>query len=183
MKKLFLIFLALLVFLGGIYIYGQKQSPLEVDLILVFGASVVDSEPSETLLLRSRAAGDYLEDHPRAKALLLGGRKSGEDISEARAMATYLISLGIDKNRLILEEQSTSTWTNLKNAKLILEETLGLQPVMVCSSDYHMLRINFLAARLDMETYPLPVSTPIKLFIVSYFREVAALIKSFLFDR
>ncbi|NLY37666.1 MAG: YdcF family protein, partial [Tissierellia bacterium] len=105
------------------------------------------------------------------------------DMSEARAMANYLISLGIDKKRFILEEQSTSTWSNLKNAKLILEESLGLQPVMVCSSDYHMLRINVLATRLDLETYPLPVATPTRLFIVGYFREVAALIKSFLFDR
>lgn len=183
MKKTLLVFLAFFIIIGGLYIYGQKESGVRADLILVFGAPLTNSQPSKTLRLRCERAADYLNNNSRARALLLGGINSREEISEAQAMANYLVSMGIDESRLILEENSTSTWTNLKNAKSIMESSLGLQPVMVCSSDYHMLRIKCLAGRLALQTHPLPVVTPWRLFITSYFREVAALIKSFLIDR
>lgn len=185
MKKALLLILAVfLILTGGLHFYGQKEAVVKADLILVFGAPVKASgELSNTLKRRCDCAAAYLKDNPKAQAILLGGAVGKEKVTEARAMADYLIKIGINKSRLILEEKSQSTWTNLQNAKIIMENTVGLQPVMVCSSDYHMLRINLLAKRLDLDTHPLPATTPLKNYINNYPREIGALFKSFLFDR
>lgn len=184
MKRLLILFLILGVLLGGLYSFGQRQSQDTADLIFVFGAPAKEGQPSKTLENRCARAADYLMEHPSSRAILLGGRQKKTDaFSEAQIMAKDLMLRGIEEDRLILEEISTSTWTNLLQAKAIMERRFGLQPVMVCSSDYHMLRIAFLAKRLDLKVYPLPAPTPGNAMIFSYFREVLALVKSFLIDR
>ena len=46
--------------------------------------------------------------------MLSGGKGDGENISEAEAMYRYLTGHGIDGDRLIREEESTSTKENLE---------------------------------------------------------------------
>ena len=55
-----------------------------------------------------------MEENPETKAVLSGGKGDGESITEAQAMCNYLVEHGIDRERLILEEKSTSTTENLK---------------------------------------------------------------------
>lgn len=52
------------------------------------------------------------------------------------------IELGIPENRLILEKNATSTYTNAIYAKSEMEK-LQLDSAIVVSSDYHMKRIEF----------------------------------------
>ena len=66
------------------------------------------------LLERARRALLYLEENPGTKAVLSGGKGDGENISEAEAMYRYLTGHGIDGDRLIREEESTSTKENLE---------------------------------------------------------------------
>ncbi len=84
-----------------------------LDYIIVLGAHVDGIRMTLALLERTRRALLYLKENPRTKAVLSGGRGDGENISEAEAMYRYLTGHGIDGNRLILEEESTSTKENL----------------------------------------------------------------------
>ncbi len=84
-----------------------------LDYIIVLGAHVDGTRMTLALLERTRRALLYLKENPRTKAVLSGGRGDGENISEAEAMYRYLTGHGINGNRLILEEESTSTKENL----------------------------------------------------------------------
>lgn len=180
------VFLILVLLMGGlfglIYSEGRKSTDKTPETVLVFGAMVKDTELSETLRLRCDTALSYLLAHPKAKAILLGGKGKGESISEASAMSDYFLQAGIKEDRLYLEEKSSSTWTNLQQAKKILVEEKLSTPVLTCSSDYHQFRIKMLAKRLALEVYPLAAPTPKKAVVFSYSREIFALMKSFLMD-
>lgn len=58
-------------------------------------------------------------------------------ITEAKAMAKYLINKGIEKERLVLEENSLSTVENAKYSVSIIKE-LEADLVIVCTSLYHL---------------------------------------------
>lgn len=85
-----------------------------LDYIIVLGAHVDGTRMTLALLERARRALLYLEENPGTKAVLSGGKGDGENISEAEAMYCYLTGHGIDGDRLIREEESTSTKENLE---------------------------------------------------------------------
>lgn len=64
----------------------------------------------------------------------LANPKAG--ITEAKAMYDYLITKGMNKEKLILEDKSLSTVENAKFS-VPLAETLGAEMIIVCSSPYH----------------------------------------------
>ncbi len=69
--------------------------------------------------------------------ILSGGMPNKEaGISEAEGMFQYLIKKGIEKERLIKEEQSNSTVENAKFSIPLLKE-LKTDLVIITSSDYH----------------------------------------------
>ena len=57
-------------------------------------------------------------------------------ISEAKGMYDYLVSKGFNKDKLILEEDSTSTKENAVFS-IPIAEKLGAEIIIVCSSLYH----------------------------------------------
>ena len=85
-----------------------------LEYIIVLGAHVEGTRLTKALLERTRRALQYMEENPETKAVLSGGKGDGESITEAQAMCNYLVEHGIDRERLILEEKSTSTTENLK---------------------------------------------------------------------
>lgn len=64
----------------------------------------------------------------------LANPKAG--ITEAKAMYDYLITKGMNKEKLILEDKSLSTVENAKFS-VPLAEKLGAEMIIVCSSPYH----------------------------------------------
>ena len=85
-----------------------------LEYIIVLGAHVEGTRLTLALLERTRRALQYLQENPETKAVLSGGKGTGEAITEAQAMYHYLTEHGIKGERLILEERSTSTAENLK---------------------------------------------------------------------
>ena len=65
-------------------------------------------------------------------------------ISEADAMYDYLVNKGIEKERLIKEDQSHSTYENALYSLPIVKK-LGAELVIVCTSDYHLARSEYSA--------------------------------------
>lgn len=104
----FLVIEAMIV--GGMFQNGQKN----LDYIIVLGAQVRGTVPSKALANRIGKAEEYLKANPRTKAVLSGGQGPGEDISEAQVMYDYLTRSGIEAERLIKEDRSTSTQENLE---------------------------------------------------------------------
>lgn len=72
----------------------QKPEP-GLDYIVVLGAQVKGSSPSQSLLYRILESAEYLKENPETKAILSGGKGTGEAISEACCMRQELEKMGI----------------------------------------------------------------------------------------
>ena len=125
--------------------------------IIVLGAGLYGEVPSRILTERLEAAYSYMLDNPESIAVLCGGQGPDEWISEAEAMRRFLIARGISDDRLILEERSTNTNENIKNAAQLLEST---KTAAIVSNNFHLYRAKKLAARYGIEASGISASMP-----------------------
>ncbi len=124
----------------------------ERSYLIVLGAAVHGDRPSLSLYHRLASALDYLEQYPDSKAVLSGGQGKGENISEALCMHDWLVSNGIEEDRLILEDRSTSTMENLSFSWDILKaEGCAPDDIAILSSNYHLYRSKMMARSIGLE--------------------------------
>lgn len=139
--------LSALIFRAGRLNPPPKDST-EPATVLIMGCLVKEHGPSLTLQYRMDAALDYLRENPAAVAVASGGQGAKEPVSEAQAIADYLIANGIEPERIYQEDLSTDTQQNVAfSAELIRRE--GLPERLVIATDaYHQLRAR-IYARLE----------------------------------
>ena len=146
------------------------------DYMVVLGAGVHGDQPSLSLRNRIDAACDYLTTHPDVTAVLSGGQGEGENLSEAQCMFDHLSAMGIDEDRLWMEDRATSTWENLQFSLNLIEEATGQRPekLGVLSSEYHLFRASLFADACGVDFLGIPAkTTKISLRINYFMREVA----------
>ena len=161
----------------AIIIKASFGSPKEqVEYMVVLGAKVRTTGPSASLWDRIYAAADYLQKHPDTVAVVSGGRGNDEPITEAECMYHELVNLGIDPDRIWIEDAATSTWENLNFTLNLIEEKTGQRPekLGVLSSEYHLFRASLFAKACDVEFVGIPAKTSRLSQAVNHFmREVA----------
>ncbi|NCB30838.1 MAG: YdcF family protein [Clostridia bacterium] len=127
------------------------------DVLIVLGCSVRNGRPSLTLRYRLDAALAYLDQSPHTTVIVSGGQGPQESVSEARAMADYLTAHGLDASRIILEDQSTSTYENFKFCKTILQERFpGDASVAFVTTGFHVYRSGRVAAMHGIRAEGIP---------------------------
>lgn len=144
--------------------------------VIVLGARVRGTTPSLSLESRIDAAYDYLTTHPKTIGILSGGQGPDEDISEAQCMFERLTAKGIASERLWLEDQSTSTWENLRFSMALIAQNTDTQPkkIGLLSSEFHLYRAGLFAKACGVEAVGIPAKTPMPTMRLNYFlREVA----------
>lgn len=160
-----------------IILRGSKGDPEgDFQYVVVLGAKVNGTEPSLALRDRLNAAGEYLQSHPDVVAVLSGGQGPDEGMTEASCMFRELVEMGIDPERLWLEEKSTSTWENLNFSLDIIEEKTGQRPdrIGLLSSEYHLYRAGLFAKECGVAASGVPAHTSWFTLRLNYFlREVA----------
>lgn len=159
---------------------GPANAEGKGDYVIVLGAGVKGTEPSEILRDRIDMAYRYLTEHPEAICIATGGLGSDEQISEARCIYNHLTAMGIDSERIWLEEKATSTIENFRYSIALIEEKTGAVPerVTVLSNEFHLFRASVMASDcgLTADFVAAPTSKP--LIRVSYtIREIFALWK------
>lgn len=146
--------------------------------IIVLGAKVNGQSPSMSLQERIDAAYEYLSAHPQVIAIVSGGQGPDEGIPEAQCMFNELTNMGIDENRIWMEDQSTSTRENLNFSLQLIEEKTGSRPdsIGLVSSEYHIFRATLVAKECGVQAVGIPAPTTwLSLKLNYYLREVAAL--------
>lgn len=140
---------------------GREGEPCDdAGILVVLGAGLNGTEPSAVLRSRLDVTYGYMAAHPDCIAILSGSQGPNEDTTEALAMAAYLEGRGIDKGRLILEQQAHNTAQNIKYSVALMEQ-LGLEgKVMVVSSEFHLYRARKIFGRFDIDACALPAPTP-----------------------
>jgi len=161
----------------AIIIHASFGDPKEqVDYMVVLGAKVNADGPSVSLWDRICGAYTYLEEHPNVIAVVSGGQGTDEPITEAECMYRELVSLGIDPQRIWIEDDATSTWENLNFSLDLIEEKTGERPTKlgVLSSEYHLFRASLFAKACNVEFVGIPARTSRLSQAVNHFmREVA----------
>ena len=148
----------------------------QVDYMVVLGAKVNADGPSVSLWDRICGAYTYLEEHPDVIAVLSDGQGTDEPITEAECMYRELVSLGIDPQRLWIEDEATSTWENLHFSLDLIEEKTGRRPTElgVLSSEYHLFRASLFAKACGVDFVGIPARTSRASQMINHFmREVA----------
>ena len=110
--------------------------------VIVLGAGVNGRVPSLSLRVRLEAALEYIADKPDIPIVVTGSQGPGEEISEARCMADWLIAHGVAEERILVEDQADNTKENIAFSKAMLHEN-GYDTTAhyaVVSSDYHLCR-------------------------------------------
>ena len=87
---------------------------------------------------RLEMAIEIIRKYQPMKVILSGGiANTVPNISEAKAMESYLLNKGIDQSLLIKEDNSHSTYENaLFSVPIAI--SLGADTIIVCTSDYHL---------------------------------------------
>ncbi len=146
--------------------------------VIVLGAGVKGEKPSLILSNRIEAAVRYGKQFPDTTFILSGGQGDGEAISEAEAMRRGMLQGGISEERLLLEDQSTSTTENLTFSKRLLPESENR--VSIVTSDFHLYRARKEAEQMDLKTDAIPAETPLSGVLRYGMRErVAIVVKYF----
>ena len=165
--------------------YGNRHNvDYTEDVVIVLGAGVNGVNVSRPLARRLHAAADYWFENPDAIIVVTGGLGNRATITEAEAMARFLINRrGIPEEAILLEELSTSTYENLIFAKEILEQTFpdGFSAVLI-TNDFHVYRAVRTARAVGLEVNSIGAYTDWYTWPVNYLREILAIINFKLFS-
>lgn len=155
--------------------FAHFRPPInKADAIIVLGAAIntpaLYNRSIQALTLYQQGKGDVL--------VLSGGRISDKDISEAHYMRNVILANSLGQPpKMLLEENSHTTYENIKNSKIALP---GAKSVIVVSDDFHLARAALTAIRAGF--YPVYWSSPPpnyysdKDLLYYYFREMAAML-------
>ncbi len=168
---------ALLVVIESICIIGgASKKPDGTETIVVLGSKVNSYGPSLMTANRLKAAIKFMNDHPDTKCVLSGGQGPDEPFSEAKGMFDYMVSHGIDENRLYLEDRSTNTRENLKFSKELIEKEGLNENIAIVSNEFHLYRAGLIAKKLGIAHSSISGHSLLVLFPTYYIRELYAIL-------
>lgn len=123
----------------------------DCDYLMILGNQVVGKDtPSPLMLERTDRAVEYLKENEDCFVVVCGGITTDEQIiSESALMEKILTEKGVNPDRIILEDKSTTTFENFEFAKEVIEKHSGKNiedvDVAFLSSDYHIHRASVIA--------------------------------------
>ncbi len=156
---LFALFMIYIITILCLIIHGSDKTPEKDATIIVLGCQVRGEEPSQTLKARLDTAYDYMIKKPSAKAILSGGKGSNENLSEADCMYKYLTQKGIAKERLFVENKSTTTDENILFSKKIIEQNGLNTDIAIITDWYHEYRASVIASKHGLRSGSIPAPT------------------------
>lgn len=148
--------------------------------MIILGAGLDGDQVSKRLKLRLDKALEALELNPELIVIVSGGQGSDELISEAEAMKRYLLEAGIEEEKIIAEDKSTSTYENFLYSKSKTDELNSLKNILIVTSDFHVFRSQFIANRLGWSSQALCSKSEIHVISNYMIREIPAVMNDFL---
>lgn len=157
---LFVILLAFVI-TGVAIMIKAKGSNGELTYLLVLGTKVEGTEPSRILRDRIHAACAYLQEYPDVICIVSGYQSGSGEISEAECMYRELVELGINPERIWMEEKASSTVENLEFSLALIQEKTGSRPDIlgILSTESHLLRAEMFARAQGVKAVLLPAKT------------------------
>ena len=161
------------------YLYLFIPKKRSYDFIIIHGAGLLDGEKVTPLLKRriDKAVEAYHKSkNPNIKIIASGGQGADERISEAQAIANYLLEeTDVPKEAIILENKSTTTYENLLFSKKIGEELIENPRFLFVTNDYHVFRTSVFARQIKLKGDGLGCRTAAYYIPSAFIREYVAL--------
>lgn len=176
-----IIVICTVIFCSVLLLYGSKDTTTySEDAIILLGAGIHGEAPGTTLTGRLDTALEYYKKNNDAVFVVSGGQGPQENITEAEAMARYLIAGGVDPNNIILEENATSSRENFAFSKSLLDEYFDSEySVVFISNEYHVYRAEFTAKEEGYTSLShLHSRTSLYTLIPNLLRECLAIVKT-----
>lgn len=138
--------------------------PASVSTIIVLGGSTVGRVSAARGVTELNDAGDRLvaalrlaEFYPQARVVLSGGsgELEGEREPEAAISKNFLVEMGVDPARLVMEDQSRNTAENAALTAALMAQETGV--TLLVTSAFHMPRSVALFRRAGVAVVPWPV--------------------------
>ena len=171
---------ALLIFLESLVISGMFQTaPANLDYLIILGARVDPDGPSPALRRRLNAALAYLEDSPDTIVIASGGQGADEPMSEAECIRDELVKSGVSPERILLEDQSTSTAENIAFSAALMSHPQA--SVGIITNNYHVFRAVRIAQQAGLTNAHGIAATYTGFTLIHYMvREAACIVVDFL---
>lgn len=188
------VLLILVVLAGTVLIYGltilglilsarHEYPPADIKYMIILGAQVSKFKPtfpSPQLKERLDTALKYLLEQKHVTVIVTGGQGTNEAEPEADVMARYLSERGVNPERIVIENKSTTTIENFTFSLKKVETDTAI----VVTNDYHMYRAKRTAKQNGLQhVYALAAPARSGKTIKAYIREVLALGYHLIFTR
>ena len=159
---------------------GVAEPKKDADYVIILGAKVNGTVPSKTLRARVNGTKEYLEENPNTKVIVSGGQGRDEDVTEAFAMKELLLKMGIEEQRIYMEDKSVNTEENIRFSKELIEQQMENEEpqVVIATSDFHTYRGISIAKKQGLLNVSGCPAKPDKILTVHYYlREFFAVVK------
>ena len=166
-------------------VWAQRRvPPFDRDYMIILGCGI-RKDGTPTPLLKGRIDRAMWFDKKQMAAtgkkltyIVSGGKGGDEVISEAESMKTYLVECGIPKERIIMEDKSTSTYENMRNSYHIIREINPDAKIAFSTTEYHVFRSGYLAERIGMKAVGMGSRTKLYFYVNAWIREFVANMKN-----
>lgn len=149
----------------------------EPDAIIVLGSGLIGDKVPPLLAQRlTKAKTIYEQFEGRPKLIVSGGQGADELISEAEAMANYLMEQGVPQEDILIEDRSRTTFENLTFSKAILEDHGLGKSVLVVTNSFHALRAGVFMRRLKIPGRSVGSKTAFYYLPSAWIRETVGLV-------
>ena len=149
----------------------------DFDCVVVLGAGLKhDGTPSNMLEDRIKVGVEVMRA-TGIEYILMSGDKSGQYYDEPAAMRKYAESLGVDPERILVDERGYSTYESMTRVKSVY----GFERVVVITQKYHLYRALYISRQIGIEA--VGVSADLRGYTKQTereMREVLARVKDFL---
>ena len=131
---------------------GKHTPKYDKDFVIILGSKIRE-DGTLTPLLKGRVDKaiefgnkEYEINKKKVYYVPSVGKGSDEVISEADAIKNYLLEQGIDEKQIIVENESTSTYENMKFSKKKIDEIKKNGKIIFSTTNYHVFRSGVIAA-------------------------------------
>lgn len=182
------IFCAVVSIINLCFILTPKIADLDenADYVILLGGGISkDGKLPSSVMTRVRKTGEYLNKHNNSICVVTGGTLKWLPYPEAPEIKRQLEKMGIESERILLEDQAKDTIQNLQFSCQLLANENNISTadvleskIIIVTSRFHLRRAERLAKRMGFKKIKgIPTRCPLIYVLHNYVREICAYVK------
>lgn len=170
------LYLSYIIYAFFLNIFPIKKEP---QTIIILGSGLFGDKVPPLLAQRlDKGLAIYEKFNRKPVIIVSGGQGEDEWISEAEAMAGYLIDKGVPADSILLENKSRTTFENLTFSKqLMLAQGREQDRVVLVTNSFHALRAGIYMKQVGLKGRSIGSRTAFYFLPSAWIRETAGLIR------